>query len=1372
MKKVLLIIALLISVLGLNAQSVTIDYGTYSLSFETYDVYDDNGNYVETAARLTAYYKMYTTSLTIPSSVTIKGKEFAVTSIGYGTFKGCSSLTSIEIPSSVSEIDGAVFEGCSSLASISFGENSQLTSIGDDAFNGCSSLTSIEIPSSVTTIGEGVFKGCSSLASIEIPSSVSEIGDSAFEGCSSLTSIEIPNSVEFIGWIAFKGCSSLTSIEIPSSVSEIGYGAFSGCSSLTSIEIPSSVSEIGNGVFRGCSSLASIEIPSSVTEIGDSAFEGCSSLTSIEIPNSVEFIGWIAFKGCSSLTSILFGEDTQLKSLYGTFEGCSSLVSIEIPSSVTSLESDYTTEPCGLFGNCLSLTSVTFKEDSQLTFIGQQVFRGCSSLASIKIPSSVSEIGSYVFYDCENLTNVSFCDNSQLTSIGSAFSNCPSLTSIDFGDNSQLTSIGNSTFSNCPSLTSIDFGDNSQLTSIGESAFSDYSSLTSISFGENSKLTSIGWNAFKGCSSLTSIEIPNSVEFIGDEAFKDCSSLTSILFGEDSQLKSLYGGTFEGCSSLVSIEIPSSVTSLDSDYYGIEYSCPFGNCLSLTTVSFKEDSQLTFIGSNVFRGCSALTSIEIPSGVTEIRSGAFLWCSGLTSVTFAEDSKLTYIGGSDEESFGAFEDCSSLTSIEIPSGVITIGEGVFKGCSSLASISVEEGNSVYDSRNNCNAIIETSSNTLMVACQNTIIPNTITTIGANAFEGCSGLTIIEIPDSVDEIWDGAFSNCSNLLSVICYAEYAPKVDHYSYIFGGCPSDMIVYVYKSSLDYYIYSDEWEDLNIKTISTVIDDGGCSLLFEAISPSECSVKCSACPSESVSIKIPSTVMIFEKEYVVTEVETNAFSDCSSLTSIELPNTVTSIGYDAFKGCSSLISIELPNSVISIGDEAFKGCSGLTSIELPNSVESIGYDAFNACSKLTSIELPSRLTSIEDGVFSGCSSLTNIEIPENVAYIGDGAFAECFGLKNIIIPRNVIYIGDEAFTACMKLESITIYAEKVPYTYSTALSSCPSDMIIYVPEVSFDAYKASYPWYLYDIVPIDGIGKSFMVESEDYTLKFVITSVEPAKCKVVCYDNPTSPTTVVIPETISLNRKKYSVTSIDDYAFVNCTNITSIIIPNTVVSVGNNAFSGCTNLMKVICFAESVPVTGSDVFEDCPSDMTIYVHDIALNQYDLYSPWNEYEIVSLKPKLTVNKENTSSVVLEWEECGAKYYEIYRNNKFVTTVTETVFTDTDLESDSGYCYIVKAVYDGDYSVMSDEVCIGAVEYIEELSLSFNIYPNPVNDKIYIETEVEIEDVVVYDVYGRQQSTVNGQQTSSIDVSNLNSGVYFIKIKSNDKFVLKRFVKK
>ena len=184
-------------------------------------------------------------------------------------------------------------------------ETYTVVGIAESAFEGCTGLTGITIPNSVTSIGQSAFYGCSSLTSIDIPNSVTSIGDYVFYGCSSLTSVTIGNSVTSIGGYAFVQCSSLTSVTIPNSVTSIGEAAFGNCSSLPSVTIPNSVTSIGDYAFMYCSSLTSVTIPNSVTSIGWSAFMHCSSLTSVTIPNSVTSIRWWAFYGCSSLKKIV-----------------------------------------------------------------------------------------------------------------------------------------------------------------------------------------------------------------------------------------------------------------------------------------------------------------------------------------------------------------------------------------------------------------------------------------------------------------------------------------------------------------------------------------------------------------------------------------------------------------------------------------------------------------------------------------------------------------------------------------------------------------------------------------------------------------------------------------------------------------------------------------------------------------------------------------------------------------------------------------------------------------------------------------------------------------------------------------------------------
>ena len=240
--------------------------------------------------------------------------------LGDYVFYGCSGLTSLTLPSSVTSIGRGAFYGCWKLTSLTI--PSGVTSIGYSAFRGCSGLTNLTIPSSVTEIGDKAFYGCSGLTSLTIPSGVTSIGGGTFWGCWKLTSLTLPSGVTSIGNYTFTGCSGLTSLTLPSGVTSIGDYAFQDCSGLTSLTLPSGVTSIGICAFYDCSGLTSLTIPSSVTSIGDKAFYGCSELTSLTIPSSVTEIGWGAFRGCSGLTSIYVYPENLPELGIDIFTGC------------------------------------------------------------------------------------------------------------------------------------------------------------------------------------------------------------------------------------------------------------------------------------------------------------------------------------------------------------------------------------------------------------------------------------------------------------------------------------------------------------------------------------------------------------------------------------------------------------------------------------------------------------------------------------------------------------------------------------------------------------------------------------------------------------------------------------------------------------------------------------------------------------------------------------------------------------------------------------------------------------------------------------------------------------------------------------------
>ena len=664
-----------------------------------------------------------------------------------------------------------------------------------------------------------------------IPDGVTSIGDKAFSGCRNLKTVTIPDSVTSIGDYAFSGCSSLTSITIPDSVTSIGGWALYGCSSLTSITIPDSVTSIGGWAFKGCSSLTSITIPDSVTSIGDSAFDDCSSLTSITIPDSVTSIGNSAFSGCS-------------------------IHEVRCDSLVTWLsmdKKDWKSHPSGE----LVLGGVTTHEiviPDSVTSIGNIAFYGCRSLTSITIPDSVTSIGDSAFDDCSSLTSITIPDS--VTSIGDgAFYGCSSLASITIPDS--ITSIVKGAFYGCSSLTSITIPDS--VTSIGDIAFYGCRNLASITIPDS--VTSIGDRAFYGCSSLTSIMIPDSVTSIGWWAFNECSSLKrvyvqsleawlSISFHDSLSNPCRNGaGLYIGGKLAKDITIPDSVTNIGNS--------AFSGCSSLASITLPDS--VTSIGYGAFSGCSSLASITLPDSVTSIGDSAFSGCSSLTSITIPDS--VTSIGDS------AFKDCSSLTSITIPDSVTSIGGHAFYGCSSLKKVyahSIQAWLAIAMSNcysNPCNGGAALYFDGELA--DNITIPNSVSSIGNSAFDGCSSLTSITIPGSVTSIGNSAFSGCSSLTSITIPDSITSIGDS---AFSGCSSLTSITIPDSVTsigDYAFY-------------------GCSSL--------------------TSITIPDSVTGIGKE---------AFSGCSSLTSITIPDGVRWICCWDFKNCRSLTSISVPGTI-----------------------------------------------------------------------------------------------------------------------------------------------------------------------------------------------------------------------------------------------------------------------------------------------------------------------------------------------------------------------------------------------------------------------------------------------------------------------------
>ena len=424
-----------------------------------------------------------------------------------------------------------------------------------------------------------------------------------------------------------------------------------------------------------------------------------------------------------------------------------------------------------------------------------------------------------------------------------------------------VTHISDWAFAMCPGLVSVTIPNS--VTSIGDRAF--YGSMGLSNVNIPSSVTSIGNYAFSSCYNLTSIDIPNSVTIIGDGLFYGCSNLTNVII--PSSVISIGNEAFRGCSGLTSVTIPNSVTSI-----GYE---AFSGCGSLTSVTIP--NSVTSISEGMFSFCSNLTNVDIPNSVTFIGVEAFSNCRSLTDVSIP--NSVTTIGDH------AFSGCRGLTSVTIPNSVTTIGEGVFSSCGYLTSLVVADGNMAYDSRDNCNAIIETASNTLIAGCQNTILPSSVTSIGNYAFSGCYNLTSIDIPNSVTAIGSSAFQYCSGLTSIDIPNLVTTIGGH---AFSNC----------SSLT---------NIDIPNSVTSIGEG----VF---------YRCGL-----TSIDIPNSV---------TSIGYEAFSCCRGLTSVIIPNSVTHLGDYAFFCCDSLkdvYSYISDPSVITMGPSVFYPSYNIRTLHVP---------------------------------------------------------------------------------------------------------------------------------------------------------------------------------------------------------------------------------------------------------------------------------------------------------------------------------------------------------------------------------------------------------------------------------------------------------
>ena len=1087
--------------------------------------------------------------------------------------------TKLTIPDDITELNCFALSDCYNITSVTFGENSQLTSIGDGAFNWCESLESITIPDSVTSIGEGAFCCCAKLTSITIPDGVKSIGNHAFAGCSALESITIPDSVLSIGYSAFEGCTALKNITIPGSVLSIGDNAFKECTALESATISEGVKSIGDNAFYNCTNLVNVSLPDSLTSISFNTFYGCTNLqtyddgtayylgnsenhylvlvsviskeiTSFTIDDKTKFIWSSAFSECRVLESI---ENTQNILCIGShaFEHCNNLKTFTIPYGVTTIED-------GTFFCCTNMQTITIPET--VTSIGQSAFEGCNNLKSISIPNGVTSIGQKAFYECKKLENIIIPDG--------------------------VTFIRYYTFYGCESL---------EWVSLPESVYY------------------IDQFAFKNCSSLKSIIIPSAVTKIAVAAFLHCDALTTVYYGgtEDKWSTISIEGN-NGCLNGVRKYYFSQTEPEKDGYfwhfdtdgvtpvswgnepnysYGLAYSLNsdgkgytvvgIGDCIDkdLIIPSTYKGLPVNAIGENAFNGNTDITYVLIDRAVTSIGQGAFNLCKSLKNVYYNGtkeewETLCSSIGVSNDYLIDAKVYYFSQTQPE---------EGFFWHLDTDGKTPVSWGvESDYSVGLKYSLNTDEKGYTVVGIgyCNDTdlVIPATyrelpVTAIGSKAFESVRSFKSVSIPASVTTIGEKAFAHCGVTSVTFATNSQLTTVDRYAFFSS------------SSLQSIALPD-----GVTTIGEAAFNGCNNITSISIPDSITTIEDRALDFNSSAFTVYNNAKYLGNSTNPYLVLVRAID--TSITTCNIHTDAKLIYAFAFTDCTLLTSVTIPDRVTIIGNSVFYKCDALESLIIGSGVTSIGdgiiyYESYDA--KLKSVYYggsAEEWNTIAIGKYNG-----NLTDATRYYYSATAPLEEGNFWHYIEDVPTVWTYTTVTFDLNAEADSDTLESAKYYYSASCTLPTLERpgyvfkgwtlDNSVETPVIFTDAV-----WQITeDTVAFTAVWEvDLQMSVFSFTTKAVVVGGGTQNsCTITGYMG--SGGDVVIPN---------GVTTIGNGIFQFNNSITSVVIPDSVTTIGDNAFDQCESL-KTVTFGTNSQLTtiGGSAFSFCPNIESISISD-----------------------------------------------------------------------------------------------------------------------------------------------------------------------------------